>query len=149
MRYPLWKPLLLVGIVLLCAAAIAFAGINRGIDLAGGTTLTYAVSVPDDQKAETVIEDTIEILKERVDPSGIMNLIWRSEAGNRLTVQMPQAPENVARLRDAFEAELEAVVGRNLPEAAVTAALALPAEQRGAALDELAGEYPEKADADW
>ena len=144
MKYPLWKPAVLIGIVLACAAAITFAGINRGIDLAGGTTLTYAVSVPEGEKAETVIEDTIEILKERVDPSGIMNLIWRSEAGNRLTVQMPMAPADVAEKRDVFEALLAEMVSRNLPEAAITAALASPPAERDAALERLASEFPEK-----
>ena len=92
MRYPIWKPILLVAVVLLSALLLRTQGLNPGIDLAGGTTLTYSVQVPESADTRTAIEDTIEILKDRVDPRGIRNLVWRSEAGNRLTVQMAAGP---------------------------------------------------------
>ncbi len=138
MKYPLWKPILILAVVLLCAATAWFKGLSPGIDLAGGTTLTYAVQVPDGEDPDALIEQTIEILKERVDPSGVMNLIWRAEAGNRLTVQMAQAPPSVGQRRRAYEEARDALLAKNLPARAVRVALNAPAAQRAAEFDKLA-----------
>ncbi len=142
MRYPLWKPILLVAVVLGCAFLLRVKGLNPGIDLAGGTTLTYAVQVPEGQNSQEAIEQTIEILKQRVDPAGIMNLIWRAEAGDRLSVQMALAPPEVKEKREAFEALRDAAVAGNLPEETVRLAFAAEGEDRQAMVDDLLVTYP-------
>ncbi|MEM7576382.1 MAG: protein translocase subunit SecD [Planctomycetota bacterium] len=147
MQYPLWKPLLLIFVVVGCAVLLQFKSLNPGIDLAGGTTLTYAVQVPENQDAQEAIEQTIEILKERVDPAGIMNLVWRSEVGNRLSVQMALAPPEVSEKREAYNAALEKLETQNLPETTVRTALAQEAEARANGIATLTEEYPDAAEA--
>ncbi|MEM9752675.1 MAG: protein translocase subunit SecD [Planctomycetota bacterium] len=147
MQYPLWKPLLLIFVVVGCALLLQFKSLNPGIDLAGGTTLTYAVQVPENQDPEEAIEQTIEILKQRVDPSGIMNLVWRAEVGDRLSVQMALAPPDVKEKRDAYNAALEKLDTQNLPETSVRAALAQESNDRVAAIASLAEQYPDAADS--
>ena len=147
MRYPIWKPVLLASVVLLSALLLWTQGLNPGIDLAGGTTLTYSVQVPESADARTAIDDTIEILKDRVDPRGIRNLVWRSEAGNRLTVQMAQAPPVVGERRRALEQAQRTLLDGNLAERDVEAALAQPEDQREAAVETLAGAHPAQAEA--
>ncbi len=142
MRYPLWKPILLVIVVLGCALLLKTKGLSPGIDLAGDTTLTYAVQVPAGQNSQTAIEQTIEILKKRVDPTGTMNLIWRAEAGDRLSVQMALAPPEVAEKRAAFDAVRDELVAENLPADRIHADFALPGDQRRAKAGELAQAYP-------
>ncbi len=146
MKYPIWKPLLLMVVVLGCGAMLWLKGLNPGIDLAGGTTLTYAVQVPDGQNAETAIEQTIEILKDRVDPAGIMNLVWRAEVGDRLSVQMALAPPEVAEKREAYEKAVKALVAENLPAQQISAALARPGELRLARLAEIKETHPQIAE---
>ncbi|MEM1444570.1 MAG: protein translocase subunit SecD [Planctomycetota bacterium] len=147
MQYPLWKPLLLIFVVLGCALLLQFKSLNPGIDLAGGTTLTYAVTVPENQDAEEAIEQTIEILKERVDPAGIMNLVWRAEVGNRLSVQMALAPPEVAEKREAYNAALEKLETQNLPETSVRTTLAQEGDARAAGIAKLIEDEPAAADA--
>ena len=146
MRYPIWKPILLVAAVLLSALLLRTQGLNPGIDLAGGTTLTYSVQVPESADARTAIDDTIEILKDRVDPRGIRNLVWRSEAGNRLTVQMAQAPPEVGERRRALQEAEQDLLEGNLSERDVEAALARPAAEREAALQALVDAHPTQAE---
>lgn len=146
MRYPVWKPVLLVAVVLLSALLLKTQGLNPGIDLAGGTTLTYSVQVPESADARTAIDDTIEILKDRVDPRGIRNLVWRSEAGNRLTVQMAQAPPEVGDRRRTLEQAQQAMLDGNLAERDVEAAMGRTGEDRERAVEALVETHPAQAE---
>ncbi|MEL7087482.1 MAG: hypothetical protein AAGL98_03425, partial [Planctomycetota bacterium] len=140
MRYPIWKPILIVLIIAGCGALIASKGLKPGIDLAGGTTLVYDVLVPDGKSSEQVINDTIAVQRERVDSSGVKNLVWRAEAGDRISVTMAQAGPVVQEKREAFEAARDALLADTLDPTAVDSAVAIEDETaRAEALDELAG----------
>lgn len=123
LKYPLWKPILIVLIVAGCGALIASKGLKPGIDLAGGTTLVYDVLVPAGKNAEEVINDTIAIQRERVDAAGVKNLVWRAEAGDRISVTMALAGPDVQKKRQAFEEARKALLAQTLDPAAVDAAL--------------------------
>ncbi|MEM8737529.1 MAG: protein translocase subunit SecD [Planctomycetota bacterium] len=141
MKYPLWKPALILVLLAGCAALITVKGLKPGIDLAGGTTLVYDVLVPEGSNAEDVINDTIAIQRERVDSSGTKNLIWRQEAGNRLSVTMAQAGPIVKEKREAYEAARAALLENTLDPLAVDSALQVDdAAARAAAFGELTQE---------
>ncbi|BAM04522.1 putative protein-export membrane protein SecD/SecF [Phycisphaera mikurensis NBRC 102666] len=133
--------------VLLSALLLWTQGLNPGIDLAGGTTLTYSVQVPPSADSRTAIEDTIAILKDRVDPRGIRNLVWRGEAGNRLTVQMAQAPPVVGERRQALEQAKRDLLEGNLSERDLEAALSRSGAERDEAVAALAAAHPAQAEA--
>src|SRR5690606_1057818 len=104
MKYPLWKPLVIV-LVLLGSIALIYPPERRlrpGLDLAGGTTLIYDVRVPEDADAQQTIDDLINVLRDRVDPTGTRNLVWRQSAGNRIEIQMALATEEAKQLRQAY-----------------------------------------------
>ena len=143
MRYPIWKPLLIVAVVLACAAVLWFNGLKPGIDLAGGVTLVYDVDVPEGVNAEDEIDSTISILSNRVDPAGVMNLGWRRMAGNRIEVQMAQATPAVRVMRERYEAALERLNRENVDPRGLEAALQQQGEARVAALDRLTGMRPQ------
>jgi preprotein translocase subunit SecD len=67
------------------------ANIKPGIDLAGGTSLIYEIDTtgikPADQKE--LSERMINILRRRVDPANIQNLVWRPQGDTRFEIQMP------------------------------------------------------------
>ncbi|MFN3166860.1 MAG: protein translocase subunit SecD [Phycisphaeraceae bacterium] len=111
--------------------------LKPGIDLAGGTRLVYDVVVPEGQPKSQVIEDTIEILSDRVDPAGTRGLVWRTVAGQRIEVQMAAAPANVREKREAYTDAVKALRTNNISPGDLDAALAKgdPAE-----LKRLAGE---------
>ena len=69
--------------------------LKPGIDLAGGSSLLFEIDDSGLQAGEKrdLAERVASILKERVDPQGNRNLVWRPIGQNRLEVQMPRPPE--------------------------------------------------------
>ena len=98
--------------------------LKPGIDLAGGTRLVYDVTIPDSSANKSdVIEETITILADRVDPGGVRNLVWREVAGNRIEVQMASAPAKVRETRKAYEDALDDLERGNLTQGELDGAL--------------------------
>ncbi len=141
-------PKLLFKLGVIAAIAVLFGllvtnlPLRKGIDLAGGTALVYDVTIPEGRDSDEVIEDTIAVLSQRVDPGGVRNLTWRQVAGNRLEVVMAQASNQVGERRDAFEAALEALEAGNLSPGRVDQVLKAPASEQDRLMQELAGNDP-------
>ena len=138
-----WKWLLLLIVLVLALGGYMMYPPERklklGLDLRGGVSLVYEVDVTEDQDARQVVEQTIEVLKERVDPSGVMNLVWRHLQGNRFEVQMPAATETVTRQREAYHGKQEALIDGNIRKGRIQSDLRLEAGQRAGELNRLAG----------
>jgi len=139
MKYPIWKPILIVAVLGLFGAIWAAKGLKPGLDLAGGTTLVYDVRIPEGRDAEQVIEDTIAVLQDRVDPTGTRNLQWRQIAGNRLEVQMALAPPGITEKREAYLQAKEKLLRGNLDKGEVIRALQQEGAARAEAFEQLAG----------
>ncbi|MEM6332925.1 MAG: protein translocase subunit SecD [Planctomycetota bacterium] len=145
MKYPIWKPILLVLVVASSFALFYPPGqrLKPGIDLAGGTTLTYEVQVPEGRDVEQAIEETITVLRERVDPQGVMNLIWRPVAGTRLEVQMPLAGQVVKERREAYLAAQAALLESSVTAQSLTNLAAAEGEAQASALQRLSADVDE------
>ncbi|MEM9415941.1 MAG: protein translocase subunit SecD [Planctomycetota bacterium] len=140
-----WKVSLIAGVVFGAVAMLWVPGVyapsqrlKGGIDLVGGTTLVYDVSVPEGQLPGDVIDRTIEVLADRVDPTGTRNLVWRRIAGQRIEVQMALATQNVRDARAAAEFAKKQLLVGNLTRGGLDAALR--SDTRDAELAKLAGE---------
>ena len=142
MKYPIWKPILLILVVLGCAALMypPKQRLKPGLDLAGGTTLIYDVRVPETADASRVIDDLINVLRDRVDPTGTRNLVWRQVAGNRIEIQMALATQEAKDRRATYLAHRDALLEGNLSPGTVSAVLRLEGAQRDQALDRVAGD---------
>ena len=73
-----------------------------GIDLAGGTSLLYELDlskIPQDshEKAGELAGRVIDVLKKRVDPQGVKNIIWRVVGGKRIQIQMNNVPVHTTK----------------------------------------------------
>ncbi len=143
MKYPLWKPLLIVLVLIGCALMVRYKGLRPGLDLAGGTTLIYDVKVPEEANAERVIDDLINVLRDRVDPQGTRGLVWRQVAGNRIEIQMALAGEKTKQLRQAYLDARQALIDGNISRRQLEAALRLDPEAREQQLRTIAGEDDE------
>ncbi len=138
-----WKWLLLLIVLILAGACLMVyppaKTLKLGLDLRGGTTFIYEVDVPADANAQRVIEQTIEVLKDRADPQGLLNLTWRRLAGNRFEVQMPAASPRIDALRSEYLQTRKALIDTNIARGIVAKALQLPNTARHARFVQIAG----------
>jgi SecD/SecF fusion protein len=77
--------------------------LRPGIDIAGGTSLTYEIKNEGNADPK-LAENVASVLKRRVDPNGVKNLIWRPSGANRLEIQMPASRRNeeAEKLQQAY-----------------------------------------------
>jgi len=112
--------------------------LKPGLDLVGGTQLLYHVDIPEGQDAKTVIDQVIDVLRTRIDPDGVMNLIWRQQAGHRIEIQVPLAPANVQVLRDTYTEARKKLLSSNTSRRQLIDAIRLAGSVRDTQLDKLA-----------
>ena len=70
--------------------------LKPGIDIAGGVSVLYEIKVPPGSSGimgsgQTLAEEVAAALKKRVDPQGVLNLVWRPQGNTRLEIQIPRA----------------------------------------------------------
>ncbi len=102
--------------------------LKGGIDLVGGTSLLYEIDTTglDREQTSGLAERVMNILKRRVDPNGQLNLVWRPIGATRLEIQMPRPPKEVLERREAFNAALAKVKGKNINRIDIELALNSP-----------------------
>jgi len=137
-----WRLSLIVAVLSICAVGLGMHKseetgqwenrLKLGLDLAGGTSLLYEINIPEGANADEVIDRTIEVLQNRVDPEGVRSLTWRKEAGNRIEIQMPRPSAEVDRKRSQLQDLEERIEKQNITRAEVRDTLNLS----GAAFDE-------------
>jgi SecD/SecF fusion protein len=114
--------------------------LKPGIDLAGGVSLIYEIDATglDHDEKRDLSEKMITVLRRRIDPANIQNLIWRPQGPTRFEIQMPLASAEARQKRQAFEDAMNRVLQANVKPALVMAALRKPAEQQQQDFEEFA-----------
>ncbi len=111
-RTNLW--LKLAGVALLCGLAGFYLyppgrSLKLGIDLDGGYSLLYEIDEKglDEAQKVNLADNVIGILKKRVDPDNVRNLVWRTIGNNRIEIQMPRPSAEIqvnrAKFNDAYK----------------------------------------------
>ncbi len=136
-----WKVLLIAGITGFAWYQIYpfRERLKGGIDLMGGHSLLYEIDDTgiDASRRRDLAQRVMAILKERVDPKGQRNLVWRPVGTNRLEIQIPRPPEEVVRAREAYRAVRSRLAATELNRNQIRLALAQPDARRDAALKQL------------
>lgn len=114
--------------------------LRLGKDLRGGVSLVYSVQSRETggESAKDIINRTIEVLKNRVDPNGLFEISMVAQGTDRIEVQMPLPSPEVLALKRAFEEELQGIARASLSKARVESAVRQSGGQRAAAIDALA-----------
>lgn len=141
--------------LLLIAAVLIFAivlitppskKLRPGLDIAGGVSMIFEIDQPPGEVADAnVAEELKRQLQKRIDPSGVLDIVWRVIGTNRIEVQMPLPPKANAALRKAYLQELTQLNDSNISRGVLDVAVGLPAEERSASLARLAGGNTERA----
>ncbi|MFG0327836.1 MAG: protein translocase subunit SecD [Phycisphaerales bacterium JB037] len=83
--------------------------IRLGKDLRGGVTLVYQVQLDRGDDPSIVIPQMIEVLKERVDPTGLYEISMVRQGRDRIEITMPLPNDEIKALRNEFETRLNAL----------------------------------------
>lgn len=119
--------------------------LRLGKDLRGGVSLVYSVQIGPDEDARAVLANTIDVLKQRVDPDGILEISMVPQGRDRIEITMPLPNDKVKRLRAQFDAELERLDATSLGDEEFDRVMRLPPDEREAALAAAAGDDADKA----
>ncbi len=123
-----WK-FFLVGILIAVLGLSIFKnGLKPGIDLGGGSSFLYEIDTTDMPESERrgVSEDMIRILRQRIDPSDQMGLVWRPHGVDKIEIQLPLATEETRRLRGEYREQLSKLEAGNINMLKVKEALVHP-----------------------
>jgi SecD/SecF fusion protein len=125
-------PKFILILVLVVMAVLALYPPNKtlkpGIDLAGGTSLIYAIDTQGLTAAEErdLAQRMITVLRRRIDPKGVQNLVWRPQGNTRFEIQMPLASKETRDKREEYQTTLNGLLAKNVNPATIMRALQLP-----------------------
>ncbi len=141
MRHILRNAIFAVGLAVLAVWAITPTQdkLRLGKDLRGGTTLVYSVQIDPGQDARETIGKTIEILKERVDPSGLLEIQMIAQGQDRIEVTMPLPNDEVKALRAKLDEELAELDRETVDPDQWERAMRLGDDERRALMESLSG----------
>jgi len=94
------KLTLILSLVALALAALAIGGFRLGLDLQGGTRLVYSFDLEkaaqekkiqqfELQDPTRLLNEVIEIMRQRLDPTGVREPVIRTEGTNRIVIELP------------------------------------------------------------
>jgi SecD/SecF fusion protein len=120
--------------------------LKPGIDLAGGTSLIYEIDTHGLKEAEKkdLSQKLITVLRRRIDPANIQNLIWRPQGSTRFEIQMPLASAEARQKRQNYEKAETDLLDKNVSAAKIMRSLKKPAEERAELFKEFAQGDPNR-----
>ena len=143
-----WKIVLIIVLVIVAVWTLYPPNktLKPGIDLAGGTSLIYEIDTHGLIEAEKkdLSQKLITVLRRRIDPANIQNLIWRPQGSTRFEIQMPLASAEARQKRQNYEKAEADLLDKNVSAAKIMRSLKKPAEERAELFKEFAQEDPNK-----
>lgn len=133
-----WKIILIIALLVGCVIAMTPPSkkIRLGRDLSGGVSLIYSVRMEEDVDRRAVLSQTIEVLKERVNPDGVFDIQMTPLGTDRIEVVMPLPSAEVKGLASIYRGHLDAL----LVAAQIRAGVLDQALADGEAVEKLGGE---------
>jgi len=143
-----WKVVLIIGLIVVAFLALypPTKTLKPGIDLAGGTSLIYELDTKglDESEKKDLSTRMITVLRRRIDPANILNIIWRPQGNTRFEIQMPLASAEAHQKRQNFEKALSDLLAKNTNIAVIMRSLQKPTEERTKNFEKFAEGSPER-----
>ena len=143
-----WKIVLIVVLVVVAVWTLypPTKTLKPGIDLAGGTSLIYEIDTHglSDAETEKLAERMITVLRRRIDPANIQNLIWRPQGNTRFEIQMPLTSAEARQKRQNYEKARDELMAENISRALIMRSIRKPAEQRSKDFEGFAKSSPDR-----
>jgi hypothetical protein len=102
--------------------------------------MVYAIDAEGLEPAETrdLSSKMITVLRRRIDPANIQNLIWRPQGDTRFEIQMPLASAEAREKREYYEKVKQSLLAENINRTMILRSVQKPAEQRAADFNDVA-----------
>lgn len=143
MRHLVRKSFLIVFLILVAIISIVPPSkkLKGGRDLTGGVNFVYQVDVTGDVETKQAVMDRVkEVVKERLDPKGILDISVVQQGADRLEISMPLPSTEVRARFQKFESELATIGQSSIDPVLFDRLMALEADQREAEFRKLIGE---------
>jgi preprotein translocase subunit SecD len=120
--------------------------LKPGPDLGGGTRLIYQIDTQglEEHEKRDLAQRMITVLRRRIDPANIQNLIWRPQGSTRFEIQMPLASAETRLKRQNFEKAKSDLLDENISQAEIMRSLEKPAEERAADFNDFTQRDPNR-----
>ena len=120
--------------------------LKPGIDLAGGTRLIYQIDTHGLEEAEKkdLSQKLITVLRRRIDPANIQNLIWLPQGSTRFEIRMPLASAEAHQKRQNYEKAETDLLDKNVSAAKIMRSLKEPTEKRAELFKQFTQEDPNR-----
>ncbi|MCP3902726.1 MAG: protein translocase subunit SecD [Planctomycetes bacterium] len=114
MQNMLTKLIVIAVILALSILSIQFKDLRLGKDLRGGVSLIYKVAMPDDViDPQGVLTQTITVLKDRVNPAGVLDISMQPLGRDRIEIVMPLPSKEVQGLAKVYRSALATLLERS------------------------------------
>jgi SecD/SecF fusion protein len=113
MQNLVWKIVFILVILAFCLVVVypPDQKLKLGKDLRGGTSLIYKVNIDKaDADKQRILTQTIEVLKDRVNPQGVLDISMQPLGLDRIEIVMPLPSAKVRELRQKYEQALAELV---------------------------------------
>ncbi|MHC4106301.1 MAG: hypothetical protein ACYSR9_15260, partial [Planctomycetota bacterium] len=120
--------------------------LKPGIDLAGGTSLIYEIDTHGLEETEKtdLAQRMITVLRRRIDPANIQNLVWRPQGNSRFEIQMPLASAEARAKRQNYEKAESNLLAKNISRSKIMRYLNKPLQERTEAFNDVTRSDPNK-----
>lgn len=136
-------------IILLVVAAVALVyppqdKLKPGLDLGGGVSLIYDIDTEglDASERKGLAQRMIPILRRRIDPTNVANIVMKPQGDTRIEIQIPLASAETIEKRKDYEASLESLEKDNINLLKIRNALSVDAE----AIDDAVAKYADDSE---
>jgi len=110
-----WKLLIIFVAIGLSVWSLLGYGVRLGKDLSGGLSLIYQVNIAPDEsgdEAERILNQTILVLKNRLNPQGVFDLSILPMGRDRIEIVMPLPSREVREAKAELEKRMEEILAK-------------------------------------
>lgn len=120
--------------------------LKPGPDLGGGTSLIYQIDTQGLEEIEKrdLSQRMIKVLRRRIDPANIQNLIWLPQGNTRFEIKMPLASAKTRMKRKVFEQAKSELLAENITRAEIMKSLTKPVEERAVDFNDFTQREPNR-----
>ncbi|MCD4831833.1 MAG: protein translocase subunit SecD [Anaerohalosphaeraceae bacterium] len=121
--------------------------LKPGLDLAGGTSLVYEIDSTglESREITNLAQRLIPILRKRIDPDNIQNIVMRPHGDTRIEIQVPLASADTHLKRAAYDEAMAALEQGNINLAVIKRSLAKDTTVRAVEFAEFAADSNDRS----